>query len=197
MSTTVDPEVEELLRSAAVHRVTLEQYHRMIETGVLDEDDRVELLNGVMIEMSPQSELHMRAIVLLTKELNRSLPDDLEVRPQGPLTFLPDSEPEPDLAVVRLAETRRDRHPSTALLVIEVSDSTLRKDRSVKSALYARAGIPEYWIVNVRDGVVEANAEPDAATGRYQSLTTLRPGDVLSSPLLPGFSFEVATLFGG
>jgi len=168
----------------------------MIEAGVLQQEDRVELLNGVMIEMSPQDERHVRAMVVLNAALVRGLPDAFQVRPQAPLTFLPDNEPEPDLAVVRESDLLEDQHPSAAVVVIEVSGSSLRKDRRVKSAIYARAGVPEYWIVNLVDSAVEVHRDPDASAARYQTLVTLRSGEVVSSALLPGFSIAVAKVVG-
>src|SRR5262245_24200913 len=149
-------------------RFTVEEYHRMIQAGILDEDEHVELLEGVITSMSPQSGPHARSIQWLNRYLTRTLPDAFVVRPQLPLTLPPRNEPEPDLAVVTEEAAREHPHPSTALLAIEVSGGSLRVDRKVKAAVYSRAGIPEYWIVDVESQAVEVFNDPDQARGVYR-----------------------------
>ncbi len=167
----------------------------MVDAGVLREDERVELLEGNIVSMSPQSEAHMRVIVRLNRILTRSLDDAYQVRPQGPLT-LPDSEPEPDVAVVRAADAASTEvHPARALLVVECSGDSLSYDRTVKARIYARAGIPEYWIVNVQARSVEIRREPDPATARYASFATVGIEGTLAPVALPGLTIAVASLF--
>ena len=168
----------------------------MASAGIFDEDERVELLEGVIVAMTPQSAPHARRIQWLTRFLVRTLGDEYAVRPQLPLTLGERNEPEPDLAVVRTDATSEDRHPQTAILVIEVAGESLRKDRRVKAAVYARAGIPEYWVVNLEARVVEAFADPETASGTYRRTRTCATADTLASQALPGVSFRVAELFG-
>jgi Uma2 family endonuclease len=135
------PEVVERQR-----RIAVGEYHRMIEAGILGEDEHVQLIAGTLVAMTPQGSRHAVVIQRLTAALVRAVGGDLAVRPQLPLTLLEDSEPEPDLAVVRAADAPFDGpHPRGALLVVEVAGDSLRLDRESKATLYARAGIPEYW----------------------------------------------------
>ena len=177
-------------------RFTVAEYHLMLDAGVLHEDDRVELLEGAIVEMSPQGEKHMRVITRLTRAFARQLGDEFQVRPQGPLT-LGDSEPEPDLAIVRSEDAvSAEEHPRRAVLAVEVATSSLVPDRTVKSRIYARAGILEYWLVDVGGRCVEIRRGPDQDTARYRSVETLKaPGALTSPPALTGFSFQVADLF--
>ena len=143
-----------------VRRITVDEYYQMADSGVFD-DERVELLEGVLFSMNSQKTPHTHATSFLTRYLCTTLPMHLVVRVQMPLTLDNHSEPEPDLAVVTQESVVASEpyHPSTALLVIEVSDSTVRKDRG-KGALYAAAGVPEYWLVNVRERCVEVLRTP-------------------------------------
>ena len=168
----------------------------MASAGIFDEDERVELLEGVIVAMTPQSAPHARRIQWLTRFLVRTLGDEYAVRPQLPLTLGERNEPEPDLAVVRTDATSEDRHPQTAVLVVEVAGDSLRRDRRVKAALYARSGVPEYWIVNLEARVVEVLSDPDATTGSYQRTRAWSMAETLSSEALPQVTFPVAALFG-
>ena len=176
--------------------LTVEEFHRMASAGIFDEDERVELLEGVIVAMTPQSAPHARRIQWLTRFLVRTLGDEYAVRPQLPLTLGERNEPEPDLAVVRTDATSEDRHPQTAVLVVEVAGDSLRRDRRVKAALYARSGVPEYWIVNLEARVVEVLSDPDATTGSYQRTRACSTAETLSSEALPQLTFPVAALFG-
>ena len=171
------------------------EYHRMLDAGILGEDDHVELLEGAVVEVSPQGERHARVIQRLTHAFVRGLGDAFVVRPQLPLTFR-DSEPEPDLAVVRAEDAASpDEHPSRALLVVEVSRASLAHDRSVKARVYARAGVAEFWIVNTVDRVVEVHRDPDELGARYRTILAVGEEETLAPAGLPGFSLSVATLF--
>lgn len=184
------------LPARAVRRITVEQYERMAAQGFFEPDERAELLEGVIYSMSPQADRHALLIERLTVELVRALADRYRVRVQMPFRAGEDSEPEPDLLVappaVDLAEAKR--HPRHGLLAIEVSDSTLAFDRSVKAHIYAAAGIPEYWIVNLPEDCVEVYRDPDPAAARYRSLRTVRPGDTLGPSELPGPTLSLAAL---
>lgn len=147
-------------------RWTREGYEELVEKGVFGPDDKIELLDGRLISMAPQhsahSTAHSTAYYLCLRYLERVFPDGFMVRPQLPFTLDEDSVPEPDLAVVR--GTPRDfskQHPSEATLIVEVSDSSLRYDRGEKLAAYARAGIPEYWIVNLIERRIEIYRRPE------------------------------------
>lgn len=161
------------------HRFTREEYDRMVETGILTTDDKVELIEGEILAMSPQNGPYATATRLAQKTLEGIFGPGHDVRAQFPLALEADSEPEPDLAVV--AGSPRDyrtRHPETALLVVEVAETSLTFDRTVKQSLYARSGIPEYWIINLRDRQVEVFRGP-AASG-YRSLATYTSGQSFS-----------------
>lgn len=140
-----------------VRRFTVEEYHRMIEAGILSENDRVELLDGWILEMSPIGPPRRTCVSVLQAVLQTIVPAGWSVLAQGPIT-LATGEPEPDLTVVHGGlRDYLDRHPgpSDIALVVEVADTSLEYDRREKRAQYALAGIPEYWIVNLIDRQLE------------------------------------------
>lgn len=162
----------------------------MVERGILGKDDKVELLRGQIVAMSPIGTPHTKVMIWLNARLIRSLDASYEVRPGCPFAADEWSEPEPDLAV-RRADDRRD-HPDKLLLVIEISDSSLRKDRGIKQAIYAAAGVPEYWIFDVQHDVVEVYTKPRGET--YEQLQTLRAGDVLRPTTIPELAIPLDEL---
>jgi Uma2 family endonuclease len=174
---------------------TVDEYHRMFEAGILGDDERVELLEGVIVVLPSQNPPHASAIQRLNKWLVRQLDDSLALLPQLPVTLGSRSEPVPDLAVVRAEDIDRKTLPKTALLVIEVADTSLRKDRGFKAALYARFGIAEYWIVVVQESAVEVYRDPDPAAGRYRTLLTMAKEGTLVPARVPGVSISLADLF--
>ena len=189
---TTHPEIVERQR-----RITVGEYHRMIEAGILGEDEHVQLIAGTLVAMTPQGSRRAVVIQRLTAALVRAVGDDLAVRPQLPLTLSEDSEPEPDLAVVRASDAPLEGpHPGRALLVIEVAGDSLRLDRQSKRVLYAGAGIPEYWIVNLAEAAIEAHSDPDPVTGLYRSSAVVRAGETVVSRTLPDLAIDVARLFG-
>ncbi|HEV8580022.1 MAG TPA: Uma2 family endonuclease [Thermoanaerobaculia bacterium] len=172
-----------------VHRWTREEYERMVEDGYFRPDERVELVNGIIYEMSPQKSWHAAAIQALQEFLGPVFKEGYNLRVQMPLALGLHSEPEPDVAVVQGHwRDYRDSHPSTAVLVIEVADTTLLYDRE-KSAVYARAEIPEYWIVNRIDGCLEVYREP--RNEAYQSRTVLEAVASVSPLARPEASLRV------
>ncbi len=178
------------------HGITVDEYHRMIEAGTLGEDEHVQLIAGAVVAMTPQGPAHALVIQNLTRLVAQGLAADLALRPQLPLTLPDDSEPEPDLAVVLLADARsREHHPRTALLVVEVAGDSLRLDRQTKAALYARAGIPEYWIVNLAESTVEVHRDPAPETGVYRAKAVVSADGTLISTGVPGLRVNVADLF--
>jgi Uma2 family endonuclease len=143
-------------------RFTVPEYHRLIESGVLTKDDRLELLEGWLVRKSAENPPHDSAIQLAQEAIGPLLPPDWRIRVQSAIT-LSDSEPEPDLAVVRgNARSYAVVHPRAADigLLIESSDTTLAGDRFDKGRIYARAGIVLYWIINLCDRQVETYAQP-------------------------------------
>jgi Uma2 family endonuclease len=189
--TAATPDVQERQR-----RIRVDEYHRMIEAGILDENERVQLIDGVLVAMTPQGRLHAFVIQELNRLLVRALADDYKVLTQLPLTLGGDSEPEPDLAVVRAEDARsRTRHPETALLVIEVAGDSLRLDRESKAVLYARAGVPEYWIVNLAAASVEVFRDPDLVTGSFRTTSQCRRGEALTAQSVPGVRVDLRMLF--
>lgn len=176
--------------------IRVDEYHRMIEAGILGEDERVELIDGVLVAMTPQGRLHAFVIQELNRLLVRALADEYKVLTQLPLTLGAGSEPEPDLAVVRAEDARsRTRHPAAALLVIEVAGDSLRLDRETKAGLYARAGVPEYWIVNLAAASVEVYRDPDPAAGSFRTTSQCRGGGTLTALSVPGIRVDLRTLF--
>jgi Uma2 family endonuclease len=146
--------------------------------------------------MTPQGPAHALAIQNLTRLLAQGLTADLALRPQLPLTLPDDNEPEPDLAVVRLEDARsREHHPRTALLVVEVAGDSLRLDRQTKAALYARAGIPEYWIVNLAETTVEVHRDPSPEKGAYRTKAVVPSGNALIGTSVPSLKIDVADIF--
>ena len=180
MATQVSTKAE-AARAPAPHRWTRRQYDQMIEAGILNEEDRVELINGEIIEMSPRGSLHSTLVYLTAETLRPAYPEGLMIRTQMPLALDPDAEPEPDIAVVEgRPRDYLDELPTTAILVIEVSDTTLMTDRTRKTRLYARHGIPEHWILNAVDECLEVHRAPTGET--YQTKLTLRRGDAITPP---------------
>lgn len=147
-----------------VMQFSVVQYHSMIHTGILHSDTPVELLDGWLIEKMPKNPRHRATTRLLRRVLEALIPADWYVDSQEPITTA-DSEPEPDIVVVR-GDTRDylDRHPGPAdlALVVEVADTTLKRDRELKRVLYARAGIVCYWIVNLVDEQIEVYTQGES-----------------------------------
>lgn len=140
-------------------RFTREEYYRMAEMGLFH-GERVELIEGDIVRMSPVSPLHGEIVTLIAEKLWTLFGRGYRVRVQQPLA-IGDSEPEPDIAVVPgKPGDYREAHPTTAVLVVEVAQTSAEYDREVKAPLYARAGIPEYWIVNLDEGCIEVYRDP-------------------------------------
>lgn len=157
---------------------TINEYHRMIAAGILD-DRRVELLKGEIIEMSPEGEPHAYFSTEAGEYLSRILGDRATIRPAKPITLANNSEPEPDIAIVqRLGREYLNHHPypENIFWLIEYSDSTLEKDLEIKSKVYAEAEIPEYWVVNLRKRQLIVFRDPQ--DGEYASKSTLTGGTI-------------------
>ena len=176
---------------------TVEEYHRMAEAGILHEDDRVELIEGKIIQMAAIGSRHAACVKRLVKLFVREVGDSGVVGAQDPI-ILPDrSEPEPDVTVLR---PRDDFYaaghpvPQDVLLLIEVSDTCLEYDREIKLPLYARVGIPEVWIVDLAGGEILAYSRP--VSGSYEEVSLARPGDRISPQVLPDLLVSVGEILG-
>ena len=165
------------------------EYEALVEQGLLA-DARVELLCGALVERAPQGPAHADVVARLAAALTRALPSAVIVRSHSPLALLDDSEPEPDIAVVPGGDYR-SVHPSRALFVIEVADSSL-KDRGIKAALYARAAIPELWVFDLVAHVVEVHRQPSG--DRYREITPVDAGGELTAAAFPDLRIRVADL---
>lgn len=176
-------------------RISVVAYFDLLRRGVLTREDRVELLEGVIVEKEPMDPPHAFGVAKLNALLVPRLGRRAHIRPQLPLVIGLHSAPEPDLAVIAGAvEEYEDTHPGTALLAIEVAKSSLVRDRLSKSRIYARAGVLEYWIVNLRDRVLEVSRDPDPARGVYREQRTLVPGEGITPSALPDVRIEVAEI---
>ena len=163
----------------SLHLFTVEEYHRMAEAGLF-EGQRVELIHGKIVDMSPSKSKHASMIVKLTNILSKLLSNKYLISVQNPLPIDGYSEPEPDLMILNFKDDfYAEAHPTAkdTLLLIEVADSSLEKDQKVKLPLYAGAGIPEVWIVNLQDHQLEQYREPSEKD--YTSIRILRTGDVV------------------
>ena len=179
-----DPSTGTTQAPLTLRRWRRDEYDRLIDLGVF-EGERIELIGGQLIVAEPQHPCHASSITVADYALRAVLPSGCIVRVQAPVSLDDESEPEPDLAVVLgLPADYRETHPARPVLVVEVAKSSLPLDRDHKGSLYARAGIEDYWIVNLVDRVVEVyrdpSPDPAAPYGwRYRSLTLLRPPDVV------------------
>lgn len=178
---------------ANLHRFSREQYERMIDAGVFGPDDHLELLDGEVIGMAPQKSRHATAVLLVEGALRKAFGDCATIRVQLPLSLSESSEPEPDIAVVAGSpRDYRDAHPATALLIVEVSESTRGYDRGRKLAAYARAGIPEYWILDVVAETLEVCRGPLGED--YAERRILAAGDAVAPQAAPEATIIVTDL---
>lgn len=182
---------ESLLSADKIRRVSRAEFERMVELGLFDEDERIELLDGVLVKkMSPQEVPHAQVIEWLSNALSRAIGKAFAVRTQLPFAAGKYALPEPDVTVVRADRPRMRQHPSEALLVVEVSNEPFRRDRSAKLDIYARAKVPEYWLVDVKQRCIEVYSKP--VRGRFTRQRVLRDGDVLRPTLLRGIAIAVS-----
>jgi Uma2 family endonuclease len=178
------------------HRITVDEYHRMAEVGLLAADARVELIEGEIIDMAPIGTGHSFVVDELAERFIRAVAGRARIRVQGAIRLDQSSEPQPDIALLApRPDQYRHAHPAPAdvLLLIEVSDSTLRYDREEKMPLYARHGIPEVWIVDLQHGELHFHRTPEG--GRYRDHgVTKKPG---MTPLgaLPGVGVDLSRIF--
>ena len=177
------------------HRFNIEEYHKMGETGIFHEDDRVELIEGEIVEMTPIGARHAETVTRLTMGFAQYAEGLYDVSVQNPVVLGSHDEPQPDLALLRLDRDRtRLPYPEDVLLVVEVSDTTLRYDREIKLPLYARSGVPEAWIVDLQNGVIEVHAEPSPEG--YKVVRKFDRTEAVISASVPEISISAGPVLG-
>ena len=179
-----------------IRPLTSAEYYRMIESGIIREGERVELILGQIFTMAAKGTRHTVATTRLITELPMLIQRRAIVRCQEPITLPNNSEPEPDIAIVRLrSDDYINSHPAPAdiILVIEVADSTIKFDRETKAPLYAAAGISEYWIINLLDNRLEIYRQPEGNI--YASIEIITPPRSISLPQFPDISLNIGDFF--
>lgn len=175
------------------HKLSVGDYERMIQAGILAETDRVELIRGEIIEKMPINPRHGSAVKRLNRWFSTNLGDQAVIGVQDPVR-LPDSEPEPDLSILRWREDQyaaRHPQPEDVLLLIEVADSSLEFDREIKLPLYAEAGIVEFWILNLIDQQLEVHCDPQP-DGTFGQHSVFKPGEEIQLLTMPAVRLAVA-----
>jgi len=172
------------------YRFRVDDYHEMVRAGILREDDRVELLEGIIVAMPPIGSRHAWCVTRLNRIFGAKLGDTAVIWSQNPIVIGDDSEPQPDVTIVH-AEASTETLPTSSdvLLVIEVADSSAGYDRSTKGRLYANAGIEEYWIVDLSADRVDVFREP--RPGGYGVVRSARRGEALAPVKIPGIELSV------
>ena len=179
------------------HKLDVREYYRMAEAGIFEPTEHVELIEGEIVDMVPIGSVHNGTLSGLTHAVFRGVGDRAVVTVQGPLRLSDHSEPQPDLLLLKpRADHYRSEHPTPAevLLLVEIADGSLRFDRGVKLPLYARHKVPEVWIVNLGEGVVEVYREPKDEA--YLATTRAARGDMLEPAALPGLRIAVTAVIG-
>lgn len=174
-----------------------EEYHRMGETGIFRENEPIELIKGEIFHMSPIGTEHASCVDRLNRILHLSLGESYIVRVQNPVYISGDSEPEPDISILKFHPEFYARHhplPGDIAMIIEVSDTSLEYDRQIKLPLYAKAGIPEAWIVNLKEGCVEIHSSP--TEHGYELCRKHYRGSKLNSPSFPDLKIGADELLG-
>lgn len=174
---------------------TVEEYHRMAEVGILKPTDRVELIRGEVVHMSPPGRRHIAFVDNLTQLLVPRLAGRAIVSVQNPVIMARDSEPQPDLSVLRRRPTPYKEAQATSadvVLLIEVAETSLRYDRTAKLALYAEAGVPEYWVVDCSGETVEVHRTP--ADSGYREVVLVRTG-TLALQAYPDVTLALSEIF--
>jgi len=177
------------------HKITVKEYHKMAEVGILKPTDRVELIGGEIITMSPINNPHIGIINILNRMFIQQLGDQATISIQNPLQIDKENEPEPDIVVAKFRKdgySKKRINPKDTYLIIEVADSSLKYDRSVKTKLYASANIKEYWIVNVKKQQIEQYTNPTGE--KYSTKKIIKLTQVITSKQVD-FSIKVKELF--
>lgn len=173
-----------MAESLPIHPLTVDDLHAMAEAGILTEDDRVELIDGQLIQKMTIGPKHLRIVNFLTEIAVRRASDVAEVSIQNPVRLGRYTEPEPDIALLRRdRDPERIPHAEDVLLLVEVADTTLQFDRNVKLPRYAAAGVPEVWIVNIPDRQIECHTDPSPSG--YNTLRTIDLEGAVEASLIP------------
>lgn len=183
-----------------IHRLSVERFHRLIEAGILDEGDRVELIDGEMRDMPPIGPPHGSTTDTLTMLFAPPLAGRAIIRVQGPLTLDDGTEVYPDFMVLRWRDDRYARAnptPEDVRLLVEVADSSLALDRGLKLGKYARAGIGRYWVADIPHRTLHDYRDPDRFGGRYRQLHSLSEGRISVTIEDAEIPVEIAELFPG
>jgi Uma2 family endonuclease len=176
-------------------RFTVDDYYRMMQAGIFTEDDRLELIDGEIVEMTAIGSRHADCVNRLTRQFIQQAGERAVVSVQNPVRLSGSSEPQPDVAVLRPGSyASRHPGPEDILLLIEVADTTGEYDRSVKLPLYARGGVPEVWIVDLESQLVEAHTDP--RDDGYQTTVTYARGHKVSPGAFPDLSLDVGVALG-
>ena len=178
-------------------RFTVDDYHRMGEVGIFHEDDRVELIDGEILQMSPTGDPHVGRVIDLNDLVTERLGTAVHVSVQNPVRLPPHSEPQPDIVLMaRRPGVRASRAPRAedVLLLIEVADTTLAYDRDVKIPLYAAAGIPDVWIADLQGDRLRVYREPDGI--EYRSVQVLARGATIAPLAFPDLQLTVDEILG-
>ncbi len=182
-------------REVTRRRFTVHEYHRMGEVGILHEDDRVELIDGEIVEMSPIGGRHVSCVGRFARALTLFVGERYLVNSQSPVRIDEGREPQPDVAVVRDRDYGRSLPgPEDVLLVVEVADTSLAYDRDVKLPLYAGAGIPEVWIADLSKETVQRYTNHSGDD--YRRIEIAHRGETIGSTALPGLSVSVDEVLG-
>jgi Uma2 family endonuclease len=171
-------------------RFSVDDYYKMIELGMLKDYEKAEIIEGELIKKMTVGDRHAAVVDRLTKIFVRAVSDDILVRIQNPVRLSDFNEPEPDVLLADLTKYDGKRHPRPAevLLLVEVSDSTLKYDRDTKLPLYAESLIGEIWIINLVNEIVEVHTKPEF--GVYQSVRIYRRGETIESEAISGLTIE-------
>ena len=183
-----------MVAPVARRRFMVDDYERMAAAGILTEDDRVELIAGEIVEMSPIGDRHVGCVNVLADLLADLVRREALISVQNPIRLSADGEPQPDIALLRRGAPRAVPTPDDVLLVIEVADSSRDYDRGVKLPLYAAAGIKEAWLVDLVAEIIERHTDP--YDGVYRRIAPARRGESLSSTVLPAIVLSVDAVLG-
>lgn len=177
-------------------RFSVDEYYKMIELGLIKDYEKAEIIDGELIQKMTIGDRHALVVDLLTEFFIKNVPENVRVRPQNPLRLSDFNEPEPDFVLSDLTKYDGKRHPRPAevILAVEVSDTTLKYDRTVKLPLYAQAEIPEVWIVNLPNNIIEIHQKP--SNGIYQLTKIYNLGEIAKSEILPELEIEVNKILG-
>ena len=175
----------------------VDEYHWMAKAGIFSEEDRIELIEGAIVTMTPIGPPHSGTVNRLTQLFINRLAEKAVVSVQNPVRLDSFSEPQPDFAVLKPKKDFYSQElpgPTDVLWLVEIAEASVKSDREIKAPLYAKAGIPEYWLVDLPARAVEVCRDPDQ--GRYQSVSRLEQGESIRPGLLPETEFHIAEILG-